>query len=255
MFLRQRRTALPSIAALALSFLASGHIDAQGRGAQPAPTPKAIAPVDYTGYWVSLVTEDWRYRMVTAPKGDFAGVPLNPEGRKVGDAWDPAKDEAGGEQCKAYGAAAIMREPTRLHITWEDDNTLRIDTDAGTQTRMLHFGPGGAQGGDRQGVSTANWELLREGRGGNGRVLGGSMTVVTKGMKAGYLRKNGVPYSANAVLTEYFDRTDETDGETLLIVTTQVEDPQYLTQPFITSTHFKKLPDATGWNPTPCSAR
>ncbi len=96
-------------------------------------TPKAGAPVDLTGYWVAIVTEDWRYRMVTPPKGDYASVPISTEGKKVADAWDPAKDEAAGEQCSSYGAPAIMRVPGRLHILWEDDNTLRIDTDAGKQ--------------------------------------------------------------------------------------------------------------------------
>src|SRR5580692_1760656 len=104
------------------------------------PTAKAGAPVDLTGYWVSIVTEDWRYRMVTPAKGDYASVPLNAEARKVADAWDPARDEAEGNQCKSYGAAGLMRVPGRLHVAWENDNVLRLDTDAGTQTRMLRFG-------------------------------------------------------------------------------------------------------------------
>ena len=71
-----------------------------------AQTPQAAgAPIDMTGYWVSIVTEDWRFRMVTPAKGDYASVPVNAEARKVADAWDPAKDEAEGNQCKAYGAA------------------------------------------------------------------------------------------------------------------------------------------------------
>jgi len=89
-----------------------------------------MAPIDLTGYWVSIVSEDWRFRMIAAPKGDFAGVPLNPAGQKIAKEWDPAKDEAAGNQCKAYGAAGLMRLPTRLHITWQDDNTLKIETDA-----------------------------------------------------------------------------------------------------------------------------
>ena len=74
-------------------------------------------------------------------------------------------------------------------------------------------------------------------------------------MLAGYLRKNGVPYSANTMLTEYFDRTSESDGNSYLIVTTLVDDPQYLTTQFITSSNFKKQADASGFNPTPCSAK
>src|SRR3974377_128651 len=109
-----------------------------GLDAQP-PTPKAAAPVDFTGYWVSVVTEDWLYRMVTPKKGDYSSVPLNAEGRKIADAWDPTKDEAGGNQCKAYGAPSLMRIPGRIHISWQDDSTLKVETDAGTQTRLLHF--------------------------------------------------------------------------------------------------------------------
>src|SRR2546430_8596219 len=83
---------------------------------------------------VSIVSEDWRWRMFPN-KGDYAGVPLNPEGRRVADAWDPAKDQTAGEQCKGYGAPAIMRIPGRFHMTWQDDQTLEIEADAGTQTR------------------------------------------------------------------------------------------------------------------------
>src|SRR5256714_13567944 len=101
--------------------------------AAQAPTPRAASPIDLTGNWVSLVTEDWRFRMVTPPKGDYASVPLNAEGRKVADTWDPAKDRTDGNVCRAYGAGAIMRMPTRLHITWQDANTLKVETDAGQQ--------------------------------------------------------------------------------------------------------------------------
>jgi hypothetical protein len=242
---------------------ASAGVFAQGRaGARggPPPTPQAAAPIDLSGYWVALVTEDWRWRMVTPPKGDYASIPLNPEGRKVADTWDPAKDEAAGNQCKAYGAAAIMRVPTRLHITWENDNTLKVETDAGTQTRTFHFGmpqpPSGEAGW--QGYSIAEWQTITAGRGGRGPApppQGGSLKVVTTHMKPGYLRKNGVPYSANATVTEYFDRTMEQDGNSYLIDTNIVEDPMYLQQPFITSTHFKREPDGSKWHPTPCEAK
>src|SRR5580658_9849091 len=104
-----------------------------------ASTAKASAPIDITGYWVALVTEDWRFRMITPRKGDYQPVPMTPEARKAADAWDPAADEASGNQCKAYGAAAIMRLAARSHITWQDENTLRVESDYGMQTRMLHF--------------------------------------------------------------------------------------------------------------------
>src|SRR5438477_10657147 len=126
-----------------------------GRGGGPAPTPRATAAIDMTGYWVSVVTEDWMFRMVTPPKGQYLGVPLNAAARRVADAWDPAKDEAAGEQCKSYGAAAVMRVPGRLHITWDNDTTLKIETEAGTQTRLFHFGSDAA-GSEAQKLAQSN---------------------------------------------------------------------------------------------------
>ena len=83
----------------------------------------------------------------------------------------------------------------------------------------------------------------------------GDLKVVTTHMLPGYLRKNGVPYSANAVLTEYYDRITAPNKDQWLVVTTEVRDPQYLTMPFVTTTHFKLMADATGWDPQPCSAK
>ena len=237
----------------------------RGRGAAPAAppaTPKAQAPagtlLDLTGYWVSVVTEDWRYRMVTAPKGDHPGVPLNGEGNRVANAWDAAKDDVAQEQCRAYGAAGVMRLPGRIHISWESDSTLKVETEAGTQTRLFAFGQPAASGPTWQGTSVATWEFAGRGRGrGAPPPQFGDLKVVTTRMKPGYLQKNGVPYGGNAVLTEYFSRANEPSGDSLLILTHIVEDPQYLTGPFIRSTHYKKLPDsAVGqWAPEPCSAR
>jgi len=192
--------------------------------------------------------------MVTPAKGGYASVPINAEGKKVADAWDPAKDESSGEQCRSYGAPAIMRVPGRLHIAWDDDNTLRVDTDAGKQTRLFHFDAKTASGTPQwQGFSTAKWEI--PGGAGRGQNRGGSLKVVTTHIRPGYLRRNGVPYSADAVLTEFYSRTAEPNGDSWLIVTTIVEDPKYLTQPFITSTHFRLQPDAKGWDPQPCTSR
>jgi len=177
--------------------------------------------------------------------------------------WDPAKDEAEGNQCKAYGAAGIMRQPTRLHITWQDDNTLKVETDAGTQTRLFHFNPTQDPGGSWQGVSKAEWEFTAPGGyngggagGGRGGPRTGSLKVLTNRLKPGYLRKNGVPYSANATVTEYYDVVKHpTNGQIYLVLTQTVDDPTYLSQPMLTSAHFRKQADASGWNPTPCTAR
>lgn len=239
--------------------MAQAGLQAQGRGGGrggPPMAPKAAAPIDITGYWVSVVTEDWRYRMVTPAPGDYQGVPMTQAALKIADAWDPAKEEASGDLCKSYGAPTILRVPEHLHITWQDDQTMKMDTDAGKQTRVFHFGDWKAPEGPRtlQGDSVAAWELQGGGRG-RGGAANGSMKVTTTNLKAGFLRKNGVPYSENTNLTEYYDLVKERNGDQLLVVTIVVTDPMYLRESFIISSHFKKLPDDTGWNPTACSAK
>jgi hypothetical protein len=236
-------TALVTMLPLSLVPRAAG----QGRGGPPnsGGTAKASAPVDLTGYWVSYVTEDWRFRMVTPRKGDYQSVPMTAEARKVADAWDAAADEAAGNQCKAYGAAAIMRVPARFHITWQDENTLRVESDYGMQTRLFHFANTPATNGERtwQGNSTAQWQRPA------------SLKVTTTNLRAGYLRKNGVPYSENAAVTEYFDLAPLPSGGQVLMVTAIVDDPQYLAQPFTVSSQFLKEADGSKWDPTPCSAK
>ena len=241
-------------------------LPAQGRGgAQPPRSAREAAPEDLTGNWVSPVMEDYRWRMITPLKGDAASVPINGEARKIVDAWDPAKEEAAGTQCKAYGAPAIMRVPGRFRISWQDDHTLKIETDAGTQTRLFHFGgqpPPGEQP-SWQGYSAARWEpgvgppppgvagAGLQGRQGRSR----SLEVVTTQLRPGYLRKNGVPYSDKTTLTEYYDRFTEPSGAEWFTITTIVTDPVYLAAPFVTTTDFRREPDGSKFSPSPCSAR
>ena len=298
-----------ALTALAILSLNTIELAAQrGRGTPPPIRPgQAGALIDLTGNWVSIVSEDWRWRMLTPPKGDYDSMPLNPEGTRVADTWDLAADNAAGNQCRAFGAGAIMRTPTRLLIMWEDDLTLRIDTDNGTQTRRIHFAPENQpqsliamvaarpqQEATWQGYSVGQWENMAArgggrrgfrrgggppantdepppddeglprgaaegvenptpgGRGQGGGTRGGNLLAMTTNLKAGYLRANGVPYSENAIMTEYFDRFTEATGEEWFVVTTIVEDPIYLAVPFVTTSHFKKEPDGAKWMPTPC---
>jgi hypothetical protein len=217
-----------------------------------AQTPQAAAPIDLTGYWVSLTGGiEWRYLMMTPPKGDFGSIPLNDAGKKLANSWDPARDQATGNQCKAFGAPGVMRMPGRLHITWENDNTLKLDTSAGTQTRRLRFAPSPASAGDPtwQGDSAADWQPS----GGRAGIPGsGALHVVTNHLRPGYIHKNGVPYGANAVFTEYFYLISEPDAE-YLVVTTILEDPNYLDRAYIRNVHFKREPNDSKWSATPCT--
>jgi hypothetical protein len=228
--------------------------DAQQAGAS-SPKARDVAPIDLTGYWVSYVTENWRYRMVTPAKGEYRRIPVSPAAVPIINAWDPAADTRAGEQCKSYGAGAIMNVPGRLHITWQDADTLRIDTDAGKQTRLFRFAartpgdkPASKTPPSWQGESVATWERVAA------PDKGGSLRVVTSNLRGGYLRKNGVPYGERATVTEYFDIAPLPDGGALMLVNTVIEDPVYLNGPYIVSPHFKKEPDGSKWDPTPCSS-
>ncbi|HEY1302976.1 MAG TPA: hypothetical protein VGF24_05480 [Vicinamibacterales bacterium] len=247
---------LASAAAVMLVCVAgSVAVRAQGRGA-PAPTPRQGALLDLTGQWVSVITEDWRWRMVTAPKGDTASVPLNPAGRKVAEAWNLDADRKRGELCKAFGPPGLIRQPGRVRIRWEGDATLLLDFDAGTQTRRLNFGSARTPiAPTLQGQSAARWFRQPQNRGIFGRgsaTSGGSLEVVTTKLAPGYLRSNGVPYSGRTVVKEFFDSFTLPEDGTWLIVTTVVQDPEYLTQEFVISSQFKKETDLSKWNPRPC---
>jgi hypothetical protein len=239
-----------------------------GRGAAaPPPAGRTGAPVDLVGTWVSVVTEDWQWRMLTPLKGDYTTVAalMTAQARKVADTWDPSMDG----RCEAYGVGGLMRIPGRLRISWQDDFTLKIDSDQGQQTRLLHFARPGAPvmtapaGTPRtlQGYSAAEWlraggavdAFLERGVGaGGGTQRWGSLKVTTTNVSPGWLRRNGVPYGENAVITEHFTRFTHPEAGDWFIVTTIVEDPQYLTQPFITSSNFRKEPNDAKWSPVPC---
>ena len=290
--MRMRASVLGALSLGVAIILATIDASGQGRGrgqAGPPQTARQAAPVDLTGTWVSVVTEDWRWRMVTPPKGDVASVPVNAEGRKVAQSWDLAADIASGNECKAFGVGGIMRQPGRLRISWQDDQTLKLEFDAGTQTRILNFDRTKEPPAEKswQGFSIAQWDGPGVGRGapatdpratgggilsrgvpgGGGQGLrggppprqqneinsGGNVRVVTTSFREGYLRKNGVPYSEQASITEYIQRLPtHPNGDSWLHVLTIIEDPKYLNGAFYTSTNFRLEPDGSKFNPAPC---
>ena len=244
-----------AVAVTAFAIAAGAALFAQGPRAD-VRSPRESAVIDITGQWVSIITEDWRWRMVTPPKGDTSSVPLNAAGRKAADVWDLGADRARGALCKAFGPPGLIRQPGRVRIRWENDNTLLMEFDAGMQVRRLRFGappPAGAR--SLQGDSEARWFRQPQNRGILAQTAptpGGSLEVVTTNMQSGYLRPNGVPYSDRAVVKEFFDSFTLGDDGTWLIVTTVVADPAFLTQEFVISSQFKKETDRSRWNPRPC---
>jgi hypothetical protein len=271
-----------TVALVAVLSCAGVHIQAaqaQGRGAVgprgqaatatsqppgPPPTARAQAAFDSSGYWVSLITEAWRFRMVVPGKGDYDEIPLSLAGKQLADTFDASAEEARGQACKAYGAPVLMWLPTRLHIHWTDDNTLRVDTDAGIQTRLLRFKPTDedrTQPPSLQGLTTAEWVIHGAGgparRGAPAAPPGpryGYIKAVTTNLLPGYLRKNGVPYGGKTTsMKEYWEQHTAPDGSQWLIITTVLNDPVYLADPYVFSPTFRKEADGSKWHPQPCS--
>jgi hypothetical protein len=263
--LRRPRTPSTWLLLTALFFILPVTLLAQGgRGgaaAAPAPAqgPRAAAPVDLTGYWVSLVTEDWIERMSPDSPPSGTGGARGLTGLR-GQAAPPPDST---ERCRVYAAGGSLRVPGRLHITWADDNTLKVEMDAGTQTRLLHFNPLTPPPTEKtlQGYSVANWELSAGARGGRGGPAGpgpgsaapavrpwGSLNVVTTNLKGGYLLSSRSFYSDNAVLTEYFSK--HTDfGVEYFTVTAVLQDGATTRA---TSSTFKKEPNGDKFKPSGC---
>jgi hypothetical protein len=256
---RRSQASCAAVLAAAIAALGCCSAAAQRAGA----SAREMAPIDITGHWVSLITDDWVYRMLTPARGDYSFVPLNEAGRQEADRWDPTRDAAAGEHCKAYGAPAIMRLPSRVEISWEDDDTLRLDVDTGMQTRLFHFAADPSPGPrSRQGYSHAAWEF--SGDLGRQLVFGGartslervgvtgSLAVETDNLLPGYLRRNGVPFSQDAFMTEYYSLIAEDDGNEYLIIQTFVDDPTYLREHFVRTMQFKRERNGARRAPMDC---
>ena len=225
-------------------------------GTPDTRTPRERAPIDLTGQWVAVVNEDWRWRMVTPPVGDTASLPLNERGRAAATAWDLERDEAEGNLCRAFAGPGLMRQPTRIRIDWEDADTLRLEFDAGRQVRRFEFVLQSPAERSLQGYSAAHWFRQTQSRGVFGQRTppeGGSLVVDTTLLAGGYLRPNGVPFSERATVKEYFNTFAlPGDAGAWLVVTTVVDDPEYLTTELVLSSQFKKETSRGAWNPRPC---
>ena len=232
-------------------------IQTRPTGATPG---RVDAPIDLTGTWVSIVSEDWRWRMTTPLVGDFANIPENEAAREVGMAWNPSSNV--GNECISYGAPGIMHRPGRIKISWQDDLALKMEFDAGRQTRLFNFGETFSTTAlSRQGYTVAKWEDAPAPASFNGLRIGQtqrvgtttrSLEAVTTNLIAGYLRKNGIPHSDQTKVTEYFDVFETPAGVTWFVDTIIVDDPVYLVEPWVTTMHFMKEENDSKWNPQDC---
>lgn len=260
MELPKARQLLPVIMSAVLStggLLLSSRAMA-GQAPVPIRTAQESAGFDPTGVWVAVVTEDWRWRMVVPKQGDATSIPLNAAGLAATKEWDPARDAAAGDHCKAFGAGGVMRLPLRLRVSWADNQTLKVETEAGQQTRLFAFTapalvargaqqpvtapvqPGPVATPSLQGTTVARWNA-------------NTLEAATNNTTGGYLRRNGVPYSPDALIREYWNVHTDFDQQ-WLSVTTVVDDPKFLRMNFITSSSFRKVASGDAdWMPFPCA--
>jgi hypothetical protein len=248
---------------LVCAALVGGLVSAAEPAAGQATSARAQAPWDPTGYWVSLITLDWRFRMVVPGKGEYLGIPINLKAKEFADAWQPGPDEAAGKQCEAYGGANVVLVPERLRLGWQDDNALQVQTDAGMQSWLLHFGPAGNMAdmpASWQGYAAASWDLHAAPQGNPFGPAGpqaaphyGTIDVQVSHLLPGLIRKNGVPYGSGASVTQYWEQHDGPAGAHYLTISQILSDPEYLVEPYYTTATFEKEASGSQWNPTPCS--
>lgn len=226
-----------------------------GRGQTAPQSARATATIDVAGTWVSVITEEWVSRMVTPRKGYVrgGGIHLTPEGTKLTNMWDPARDEAAGEQCKGYGAVGVTRLPGKVRLTWQGESALKAEFEAGNQVRLFQFGAASSPSGPPswQGNSVAQWERAVTGPG----QRAGNLKVMTTNLRPQYARKNGLPISGNARLTEYLHVLEAPTGDLWLSWIGELDEPLYYLEPYHYSWQFKKVADNSSWNPEPCSTR
>jgi hypothetical protein len=190
-----------------------------------------LADADLTGYWDNIIQEDFGYRLAGPAVGDYSGLPINDAAKAIADNWDPEDGYKPENQCKMHGAAYIMRSPIRFFLEYEDEVTIsiKIELEMGRERKIYLDGRPAEGPPTEMGHSVGVW---------NGDML----TVTTTNMTEKYIRRNGVPNSEQAVMTEHFIRHD--NYITLISI---IEDPVYLTEPLIRSVSYRKRDDEFKW--------
>ena len=198
-----------------------------GFGLSTASLGQDGAP-DFTGYWMWLPHEEFRMRLWGPEPGEIGGLPLNEKAINAAMTFDPNDYYKPENQCRNHGAAYVMRAPFARQFLYEDTDTLLIRIELEAQERKIYLDGRLPSSEEHTGLghSVGSWknEIL---------------TVTTTHMTPYYHRRNGVPYSENAVMTEHFLLHDSN----YLTIITKVDDPEYLSEPLVRSISFKKLPD------------
>ena len=190
------------------------------------------AEADLTGYWEAILHEDTLFRTAGPPIGEYIGLPINDAARAIANDWNPEDGYKPENQCKMHGAAYIMRSPIRIFVAQDDEVTIsiKIELEMGRERKIYLDGRPAPEGPPTDmGHSVGVWE-------------GDMLTVTTTNMTEKYIRRNGVPNSEQAVMTEHFVR----HGDYITLINI-IEDPVYLNEPLIRSISYRKRNDEFKW--------
>lgn len=190
----------------------------------------ARAQTDLSGNWGPRYHEDFPERIPGPELVNYLGLPINEAARQWALSWDPSRLTLEEHQCQVHVSPYIYRGPLQLRIWEERDRQTQaliaiknyISTYEQTRTIWMDGRPHPADYAAHtwQGFSTGKWE-------------GDMLTVTTTHIKQGWIRRNGLPESDRATLTEHFIR----HGNYLTHISV-VTDPVYLTEPLIKSQNF-----------------
>ena len=193
-------------------------------------TRAAATGVDFTGEWAPRFHEDQPERVPGPELGDYLGIPINPAARMRGETWEASIQTLWEWQCRPHSADYIWRGPSPVRISKEIDPVSRQLTAWHAEwlrsvDRQIYMDgrphPSESAPHTWAGFSTGRWE-------------GDMLTIKTTHLKEGYVRRNGLPRSDTATLTEHWLLHGD-----VLTVATIVYDPVYLTEPFIRTTDYE----------------
>jgi len=190
----------------------------------------AFAQIDFSGEWAPRFYEDQPERVAGPELGDYLGLPINDAARERADTWAASIQSTPEWQCRPHSADYIWRGPSQLRITKEVDPVTRqilaFHAEWLRSIDNIYYLDGRPHPSANSphtwgGFATAKWD-------------GDMLTVTVTHLKEGYVRRNGVPRSDLATVTEHWVRHGN-----WLTVTTVVNDPVYLTEPFVRSTDYE----------------
>jgi len=194
----------------------------------------AFAQADLSGIWQPRYHEDFPERIPGPELVDYLGLPINDAARHFAEAWDSSRITLPEEQCRVHVSPYIYRGPLNLRI-WDQKDPKTQDLIAikqyistYEQTRTIymdgrkHPGPNAAH--TWMGFSTGHWD-------------GDTLVVETDHIKQGWVRRNGLPMSDQAHMTEYFVRNGDILTHIFVLV-----DPVYLAEPLVKSQDFVRSP-------------